>query len=414
MSRLKELLPVSDTSSGYELSNRQLGQTRRWAILALDASALLNLYSYSKQTREAFLQILEDLQDRIWLPHQAAYEYEKNRLRVIKRLIAFSKGTRNLLSCLPEDFAAKAKAKNHPKVGREFQSPFRSIEDIKSQLASAAGEIEDELKPDEDEYKSFLVDDPVRERLDRITCDRIGEPFSQNDLEEIYDDGRKRYDLRRPPGYCDGGKPGVAKYGDLIIWRQLINRARETGRSIYFITDDAKEDWVHKSEKGPDGPRHELAVEMAEHTSKRFLISTFVDFYTKAADSLGIQTSKAAIAEARRVAEQESWNWAMRDWVLAPPNELRLPGLMMPNEVRLPTLTIPDNVVRLTEVIVDAGIVARRQLTSTLIDIYESLGLLATSELFKLPGLPHPATLLVEDGGSAPGPDSPDTEGGDN
>ena len=43
-------------------------------VFTFDASALLNIYAYSKPTRLDFVSSLEKLVPRIWLPHQFADE----------------------------------------------------------------------------------------------------------------------------------------------------------------------------------------------------------------------------------------------------------------------------------------------------------------------------------------------------
>lgn len=362
MSNLKELLQTPDTSSDYELSNHQVGQLRSHATLAFDSSTLLNLYSYSEQTREDFLQFLEDLKNKIWLPHQSAYEFEKNRVRIIGEQITFGTNLRKLLSYIAKKFVKEVKG-IHPKVGREFQSPFLPIEDIQSLLAAMTDQIDDKLKPVQDEYEGFLTDDPIRERLNEITYDRIGKRFSQLDLKKIYDDGLRRYDLCQPPGYLDANKPGVEKYGDLIIWRQLINRAKETGENIYFISDDAKDDWWQKNREGPDGARHELIEEMEEHTSKRFLISKGGDFYTWAGDHVGRRARKAAIAEARRSAALGRWDWATT----------MIRSAMDISEAFLPMRDINTAIARMVEDIAAAGKPAKLELASSVEKMLEDL-----------------------------------------
>jgi len=353
VSNLEELLQTPDTSSDYERSNRQIGQLRRNATFALDSSTLLNLYSYSEQTREDFLQYLEDLKNKIWLPHQSAYEFEKNRVRIIKEQITFGTNFRKLLSHIAKKFVKEMKG-IHPKVGREFQSPFLSIEDIQSLLVSMTDQIDHKLKTVQDEYEGFLTDDPIRERLNEITYDRIGNRFSQLDLKKIYDDGLRRYDLHQPPGYLDADKPGVEKYGDLVIWRQLINRAKETGDNIYFISDDAKSDWWQRNGEAPDGARHELIDEMEEYTSKRFLISKGGDFYAWAGDHIGRRAREGAIAEARRSTARTDLYWdvlstAMRDAVKF------VDSLPSANDMF-------SQVAQISSALVDGGRCARRQM----------------------------------------------------
>jgi hypothetical protein len=71
----------------YPPSQNEFDELLDHAILAVDSNFLLNLYSYSPDTREEVLNLLENLVDRLWLPHQAAYEYHKNRPdRIIKEV----------------------------------------------------------------------------------------------------------------------------------------------------------------------------------------------------------------------------------------------------------------------------------------------------------------------------------------
>jgi|SRR5262245_4337358 len=67
----------------YRPTEEEFSVLWRECIFSFDANVLLNLYKYSQTTRESFLKILSGLRDRIWLPHQAALEYQENRLKVI-------------------------------------------------------------------------------------------------------------------------------------------------------------------------------------------------------------------------------------------------------------------------------------------------------------------------------------------
>lgn len=54
-------------------------------LFTVDANILLNMYRYSDHTRREFIKILKAIEDRLWLPHQAAQEYFENRLQVISQ-----------------------------------------------------------------------------------------------------------------------------------------------------------------------------------------------------------------------------------------------------------------------------------------------------------------------------------------
>src|ERR1700730_2212206 len=49
------------------------------ATFVFDTNVLLNIYRYTPKTQKDFLNILERLHDRIWVPHQVALEYFENR-----------------------------------------------------------------------------------------------------------------------------------------------------------------------------------------------------------------------------------------------------------------------------------------------------------------------------------------------
>lgn len=362
MNTLKEFMPTHDSYSDYELTGRQFGQYRRWATIALDANVLLGLYAYSKPTREEFFQILEAFKDRIWLPYQTAREFAKNRTSRIQEQVAFSEKTRKLLSNIAGDFTKAAK-KKHPRVGRRLQYPFLPIEDIQHHLSTATDQMIEKLEAAEKEYKDFLVDDPVQERLNQLTNGRIGTNLNESDLQQIYNNGLKRYDLLRPPGYRDAEKPGIEKYGDLVLWHQLIKRAEDTGHPIYFVTDDMKDDWWQKDGEAVSGPRKELIDEMSELTSQRFLISTWTDFYKWAAKYLGRRTRITAIEEARRSSLPSRWD----------PVAEMIRDIQRANERMLSAPYVPDFLAGLRESIATAGANSALQIEAFVEEFWRSM-----------------------------------------
>ena len=43
-------------------------------VFVFDTNVLLNLYRYTSTARDTLLNAFEFLQNRVWLPHQVAYE----------------------------------------------------------------------------------------------------------------------------------------------------------------------------------------------------------------------------------------------------------------------------------------------------------------------------------------------------
>lgn len=56
----------------------------RTGLVVLDANVLLNAYRYHEPTRSDLFAILEALGDRLFVPHQAAKEFWKNREATIR------------------------------------------------------------------------------------------------------------------------------------------------------------------------------------------------------------------------------------------------------------------------------------------------------------------------------------------
>lgn len=78
-----------------------------------------------------------------------------------------------------------------------------------------------------------------------------------------------------PPGYKDDDKKNKHggdnnKHGDYIIWRQIIDYAKEEEKNIIFITHDQKEDWWNIVHGKTVGPRIEIRKEFSEKTSQKF------------------------------------------------------------------------------------------------------------------------------------------------
>lgn len=67
----------------YRPTESEFGQLWKEAVFVPDANTLLNLYRYSAETAEGLLDILSQLAEVIWVPHQVLLEFHRNRLTVI-------------------------------------------------------------------------------------------------------------------------------------------------------------------------------------------------------------------------------------------------------------------------------------------------------------------------------------------
>jgi hypothetical protein len=72
-------------------------------LVVLDANILLAFYEVGSAAREEIISILEKQGTRLWVPHQAALEFSRNRSEVVtKRLAQFSDVRRSVKSATTE------------------------------------------------------------------------------------------------------------------------------------------------------------------------------------------------------------------------------------------------------------------------------------------------------------------------
>lgn len=72
---------------------------------------------------------------------------------------------------------------------------------------------------------------------------KVLKPFSPEEISAIEKEGELRYSEKIPPGWKDASK-GDNRYGDLINWKEILRFAKESGKSIIYVSNDVKEDWV--------------------------------------------------------------------------------------------------------------------------------------------------------------------------
>lgn len=271
-----------------------------WAkcIFVFDANILLNLYRYSEETKTTFLQILELLKERTWIPYQVAHEFIENRLKVI------DEQQEKYTTTLTEVATLSGKLE-HPR-----QHPFVS-KSVMSRVERSLQSLKAELEANKEAHVRRIHDDDIKEQLSSIFNNRVGSRLSDDLLEEIIKEGEKRYAEKIPPGYADNKKSSgenfltarCRPYGDLIVWKSLLEKCKTESVPAIFVTDDGKEDWWLRFKGKTLGPRPELIQEFSRETGMDFHIYQPERFLSLAGDFLKEKTSREALQEIRELRE---------------------------------------------------------------------------------------------------------------
>ncbi len=293
--------------SYYRPTQEEFSTMWQECIFAFDANVLLNIYRYTPETRERLFEILKQLQDRIWLPYQVAYEYHEQRLNVIsQQLNAYEAMETQLGKTLQGIENELRKYKRHA-----FANTDQISEIFKDAVESATAILQEaRLK-----HPDLLKVDNLLDIITDLFNDKIGEPFSQERLEQVYQDAEQRFQQQIPPGYKDTKKDGSKQYGDVVMWFQLIDYAKSQKKPIIFVTDDGKEDWWLRHDGKTIGPRRELIQEMFDKAGVAFYMYSTDEFMAQAENFLGLkdqQGSQAAIEEVKEI-RLETQSLALQD-----------------------------------------------------------------------------------------------------
>lgn len=263
-------------------------------IIIFDTNVLLNLYRYSDSTRNTIIDLIGKFSKQIWLPNQAALEYNRNRYEVIAEQEKAYKEFLEKISQIQKDLQST----NKP--------PFLSS-NVDKNLNTVFEDVSTEVQESIKKYSDFLKDDPIYNKLSDLFNNRITEPYTKEKLQEIYKEGEERFKLRIPPGFEDEkNKDGVRKFGDLVLWKQIIDKAKEQAKDIILITDERKIDWWWKIKDGRNmGPRQELVEEIKIEANVDFHMYSSERFLSYGQSFLKEQVNQKALEEIQAMKKAE-------------------------------------------------------------------------------------------------------------
>jgi len=247
------------------------------AIIVPDANILLHLLRHSPVVRGQLMEVFDRKKDALWIPYQAGAEFQRRRLdvqqkaldaydAVVKDLTTFANQARNTLN----------QYRAHPVIeaDREISAIDAFQKEFETRLAAAKAK-----HPTEEFAKSF-------ERVTELFAGKVGAKPTAEGIAAIYKEGEERYTKKIPPGFEDAKKTGDGdKFGDLIIWKEMMEKAKSEKRPIIFVTDDGKADWWYIHHGRKVGPHPALVEEFLECTGQQFHIYELLQFLRYAADT---------------------------------------------------------------------------------------------------------------------------------
>ncbi|EGQ8193966.1 hypothetical protein I7104_003128 [Vibrio parahaemolyticus] len=283
-------------------------------LIAFDTNVFLNLYSYTKQTREDFFKVLDKVKGQIWIPYHVGLEYQRRRLHVVSTEKAvFGKIDKNLdkiSNVFKKDF-------NDLALKRRFPDLQSQTEKLEKDIDKLIEKYKTSVKEWDKQQACVRSHDEIRNQLNHYFDERVGpEPKSQEDLDNTFAEGKQRFENKIPPGFEDSDKEyqddavfynqGLKyerQYGDLLIWLQLIEKAKdESIHNVIFVTDDKKPDWwfsIQSNGKKIVGPLAELQAEIYKKSNiNKFHMYDTPTFMKDGTSELNVNIDKRSILDA--------------------------------------------------------------------------------------------------------------------
>ena len=247
----------------FEPSEAEIKDIWNNGTIVLDANVLLNLFRYSKTSREELIKIIKHYQDRLWIPYQVAFEFLENSEGVPASLSKALNETLKAIDSIYGTIEGQLKLNDYDKY--HLLKPMEFRNEIKKFQESLHKRVEKIKTEYEDVDKKAIV-----KQVTDIFDGKVGDDYPIDKLEQLFKEGEKRYKEKVPPGYKDledkKGAPKRHLYGDLIWWKQAIDYAKDKHCNLVIVTDDAKEDWWYKVKNETKRPCVELIKEFASQT----------------------------------------------------------------------------------------------------------------------------------------------------
>ncbi|MCU4164627.1 PIN-like domain-containing protein [Carboxylicivirga caseinilyticus] len=308
--------------NGYYIPNQD-DLAKAWkdecTLFIFDTNIFLNLYSYAEQTREDFFQVINNITEQIWIPYHVGLEYQRRRLDVIKNEKAIFSSVNNYISKIEKVFSSDIEQLN---LKSKFPKLHESTVKFQKETQKLIVNYKKSLTYWDEKQPCVRTHDSIREKLDILFENKVGNKPDQIWIDEVEKDGEERYKNEIPPGYKDaskdqndkptfsyGGIKYQRKYGDLILWKQIIKKAsKEDVKNVIFITDDAKADWwtiIDSRGKKRIGPHANLQAELMDEANiKLFHMYSTSSFLEDGKSILGIGVSESSINEVDSVFER--------------------------------------------------------------------------------------------------------------
>jgi len=255
---------------------------RLWDVseFSFDTNVLIDACKSKSKASSAIVNAIKQVSDRIWLSNWVAREFLSNRVEQSHKSEIYLD---QVLSLVRKSSGQLQEWLNDKEQKR--------VSDLCDMLEAVKEKHDQQIKP------SLMIReyDKMTKEICKLFNERVGAPYTMQELLGHIDNFQQRFNHSVPPGYCDTNKTGFNRYGDVIIWYQLLDRVKSTSKSMIFVSNDFKSDWQETS----TSPRQELVQEMHDEANVQFWLIKLDTFVEKVSSFCDVAVSEDAMEEIR-------------------------------------------------------------------------------------------------------------------
>ena len=236
-------------SINKEMNIKDLLENEEYIIIP-DTNVLLNVYRFAPGYTEYTYSCLEAVKDYIILPATVRYEYGKH----CRSMFAKMENRTKLVSGETKKQITIARKKitescdNYDRLHFPDGDVLRNnLQNVLNDAQKAVEDFINDRRAVELAEHSWKGEDKLRGLVTYIeSVGNILDDLSYDDVYKWSEEGDNRFKEKVPPGFRDEptkSNGGIAKYGDLFIWKEILRFAVRKRHNVIFVTDDSKDDW---------------------------------------------------------------------------------------------------------------------------------------------------------------------------
>ena len=232
------------------------------STIVLGASVLLDLLKISYGN--VFLDIISKKIEieRLWLPYDTAWLYHERLAAIVDEQVKNVDSAASALNRLKDSFSDNGQ---HPYISDTLKVDFDRM----------MNKIKEALDKDRNFLLGHLNNSSLRSRIDEIYQGRIGDPYEQSQLEQLYQESEERHKQRRHPSIDFSSSKNIRiRHHRLIVWKQIERYAKEKKKPIVLVLNRITPNWFFIYNDAMVRPHQNLINEFIENTGQNIYIIT--------------------------------------------------------------------------------------------------------------------------------------------